>query len=527
MSYRRKDYKEIVEDIIEQIVHAVVKERHEYSSQMTRYALEYEPVREIAKVEGLLNGARHVFRGDRDYGLEDGALEWLAGGERPDEGSAFFVSYTFGERGPARMITDVNPGSVARTLVESFAREMDRLYAQMDQVYKSGFLDTASGSALDNVVSILGIERKPAQPASGKVVFGRATEPSEIPVEPEIILFDGRPRYDLKVAPVKAIDEVVGTARGEKHSFEAGLDFALVGNSLEWLPGGRRPDAGTEFTVKYRAYQAVTIPSGTVVTTFSREASRVKAFMTVSEGVLGLTSEGKWEAEVPVNAISAGKGGNVPPGSITVMPKPPPGVEYVINRGAIGGGAEAEGDEELRERARRALEKVGRATLASLESAIRGVEGVRSSFVEDMPDGVRGLVRVIVQGGDEAEIRRVIEETRAAGVKVEFLRPSVVYVDVSLVVVLEKGAIEGFVRRKAEEVIRSYVSSLEIGQDVLYKRIVGGVMNIDGVRDVSELKLTAFRREGEPQVSTGENLHLSAQELAEPRAVTVIVEEVE
>jgi uncharacterized phage protein gp47/JayE len=525
MSFPARSHDEIVEAMIEQMVHAVAEERHDYSSGTNRYGLERAPLRDILKVEGVAKAARHVFRKDFDYKVSEGMLEWIAGGERPDEGTAFYVNYTFGTSMPDRSLTDANPGSVTRNLVESISIEIDRLYSMMEEVYRSGFIDTATGNSLDLVVAILGIERKPPQPATGKVTFGRETDPAEFPTEPEVILFDGRVNYPLKVPSVKEIKSVEGKVRGEKHAFQGGTDYSLVGDALQWLPGGERPDAGSEFRVRYSAYQRVSIPAHTMVSTFSREAAGAKSYMTVTEAFLARTAEGKWEADVPVRAVASGTVGNVPPGAVTVMPKPPVGVEYVVNREEVTGGLEAEGDTELRDRAKHALEKVGKATMVSLEAAIKGVEGVRSMLIEDMPDGVRGLIRVTVQGGDAARLESVIEETRAAGIKVEFRRPAIVYLDVDVVVIAAKGVSEAPIRGKAEEAIRRYVSSLDIGEEFLFKKMIAVLMDVEGIRDVRQLKVTANRTEGESQESVGENIQLGAGELAEPRAVTVVTEE--
>ena len=107
-------------------------------------------------------------------------LEWVLTGERPDGSTSFLVNYTFDE--PSG-ITDVNPGSVVRTIVEAVAREINFLYEELDQVYNAGFVDTANGKSLEMVVSLLGIERTPPQNATGNVFFCRASQPEEINVD--------------------------------------------------------------------------------------------------------------------------------------------------------------------------------------------------------------------------------------------------------------------------------------------------------------------------------------------------------
>jgi phage-related baseplate assembly protein len=205
------------------------------------------------------------------------------------------------------------------------------------------------------------------------------------------------------------------------------------------------------------------------------------------------------------------------------MPQPPIGIEYVINRGDVSGGTEAEGDDELRERAKHALEKIGKATLISIESAVRGVEGVRSLLIEDMPEGIPGIVRVIVQGGDKTELERVIEDTRAAGIKVELLRPKIVYLDISLSITLSKGVSASLVRTKVEEKIRNYISSLKIGEDVLFNKVVFMALNVEGTQDVTDVSIRAYRKGDEVLVSTKENIKIAADELAEPRTINVLI----
>lgn len=55
--------------------------------------------------------------------------------------------------------SDLNVGSVVRTLTEATARELAKLYEQLMEVYASGFVDTATGASLDFVAGIAGVER--------------------------------------------------------------------------------------------------------------------------------------------------------------------------------------------------------------------------------------------------------------------------------------------------------------------------------------------------------------------------------
>jgi uncharacterized phage protein gp47/JayE len=77
-------------------------------------------------------------------------------------------------------LTDTQIGSVSRTLLETVGREISTLYNEMDAAYNAGFIDTASGNSLDMVVSILGIQRKSAQFATGTATFSRRNPTQDV-----------------------------------------------------------------------------------------------------------------------------------------------------------------------------------------------------------------------------------------------------------------------------------------------------------------------------------------------------------
>ncbi|MEM2026368.1 MAG: baseplate J/gp47 family protein [Candidatus Bathyarchaeia archaeon] len=520
MTFVKKSYEEIRDAILAQITKGIVNEGHVYDVDRTKYRLENAPVKSIVKVEGIMNGARHIFRESVDYKLTGDMLEWLPNGDKPDNKTLFYVNYIFGA--PSG-ITDINPGSVTRTIVEAISREIEFLYEQLNRVYLAGFIDTASGSALDLVVSLLGISRKPPEHAAGKVTFGRSTDPPEIQVSREAHLYDGKTVYELNTLPIKSVNKVEGLSSGSLHVFQKGKDYAVVERGIEWLIEGRKPDYNTMFYVDYTAYERIKIPAGIKVSTYSPNPREAKVFVTTEERFLEKISEGVWEVDVPVRALTPGTAGNVYAGMITVMPQPLMGVEYVINREDILNGAEAESDEDLRDRAKRALEVAGKATLTSLEAGVRGVEGVTCVLIEDMPDGVPGIVKIVVDGGDENEIKKVIEDIRAAGIRVEFLRPKPVYVDVFLTATLEREAEPSRVGREIESKVRGYISSLKIGEDIIYSRIIGAALSVDGVRDINEVTIKAYRRDGEAITSTKANVEISSEERATARTINVLI----
>lgn len=513
MAYSMKTFPEITEDILQQVTRGIVRERHEYESERTKYKLAGDTVHEIIRVEGVVGQSSHVFSSGTDYRRSGTMLEWVDGGLKPDADSSFFVSYTLGS---VSAITDVNPGSVVRTFVEAIGLEVDFLYAQLNEVYNAGFIDTASGQSLDLVVSLLGIGRKPAGMAQGEVTFGRHSEPGTMEVNRETHMYDGSGHIILHKKEIREIDTVEGTSDGKEITLERGRDFTLEQNSLVFLKDGRNPDIQTPVYIDYTAYETYLIPRDTRVSTYSRKASQVKVFRTLRNADLVRSPGGRWEVTVPAIAAEAGKAGNVYAGTLTVMPSPPIGIEFVINRSDILNGTDAEEDADLRERAKHALETAGKATLSSIRSAIEGIEGVIGDVkVVDQPDGVPGLVQVIASGGNEKRIRDVIDETRSAGVLVEFKRPRMVPVHVALTIMVIPGIQPDDVRLQVDKAIRGYMGSLEIDEDIIISRIIGLVLQVKGVRDVFNVTLN----------DQNENIEVRFDEIGELRLLDIFMED--
>src|SRR5690606_27746283 len=99
------------------------------------------------------------------------AVEWDSTGVLPDDNTIFRVDYF--RRNTRSPLTDLNVGSVTRTLSEAISREIATVYNQIELAYLSGFIDTATGRALELVVSILGLTRKTKDFALGLVTFFR------------------------------------------------------------------------------------------------------------------------------------------------------------------------------------------------------------------------------------------------------------------------------------------------------------------------------------------------------------------
>jgi uncharacterized phage protein gp47/JayE len=92
------------------------------------------------------------------------------------------VDSMVGDLSEKSTITDMHIGSVSRTMLETVGREISTLYDEMEAAYNAGFIDTARGNSLDMVVSILGVQRKSAQFATGTVTFSRRNPSQDVDI---------------------------------------------------------------------------------------------------------------------------------------------------------------------------------------------------------------------------------------------------------------------------------------------------------------------------------------------------------
>jgi hypothetical protein len=179
LALTRRSYSDLVDDLLTGVVGGVVNEPVSFDVKQPRYALS-QPAARVRSVKGTIPDAddnpqpqMHVFVQNVDYSFDpgDSSVVWLPKGTPPLDETTFYVDY-FRTTTPSPL-TDINVGSVTRTLTEAIGREIATVYQEIYAAYLSGFIDTAEGRSLDYVVSILGVERRGAEYAIGLATFLR------------------------------------------------------------------------------------------------------------------------------------------------------------------------------------------------------------------------------------------------------------------------------------------------------------------------------------------------------------------
>ncbi|HYY67910.1 MAG TPA: hypothetical protein VE572_06155, partial [Nitrososphaeraceae archaeon] len=126
-----------------------------------------------------------------------------------------------------------------------------------------------------------------------------------------------------------------------------------------------------------------------------------------------------------------------------------------------------------------------------------------------------------------------IEDTRAAGIRVEFFRPKVVSLDFYITVVAGKRTARAAAGPSIESLrslisgkIKDFVFSLKIGEDLVYNQLLSTVLTIEGLSDLKKMVIDVYREGLKSQSSSNENIPVSEDERLYPRTVEIRVEQI-
>jgi len=461
MSYAAEPYVQFVDDLLTALTGGVVRDEFQMLPETQPFRLRPPGpvIPATVRIFGQADGAYRRFQTGKDYRFEsDFTITWLpntAGSVLPDTGTSFYVNYEYTHAAGANPpLTDRNPGSVTRLLAESFGREYAVLSRQLEAIYKAGFVETATGRDLDQIGLLVGVERRTATFAVGSAVFSRATP----------------------------------------------------------APGD------------------ITISAGTRLST---AAPPVTAFEARAETTL---RRGALSVDIPIQALASGPSGVVAAGTIQVMNRPIVGIDSVNNPQATGFQSSAETDDQLRGRIRRAHQGAGLATPGALLAALTTIPGLREKDVQILEDPISrpGVIELNVAlpqlpAGQEAQLLKqfsdqaveLIEKARPVGVRIvhniDAPTPSgpgeagpglntaegdapvaagippagsqSLIIDVNAWLTpatrgLTKSEQDEMIRT-GEKAIRAFVAEAGIGETLVYNRLVGHLISLNGVLDVA------------------------------------------
>lgn len=292
MSFVNRTYPDVVRDVLTTLTQGVVAETHTVSYDPTArplvlpdIVLARRPVRRVSLVSGFVAAAT---AGDppvatqfslNDYQLvpnpadpsDVSRIRFLPLSRRkPAPNTDVTVNY-YPRTTDATPLTDLNIGSVVRTIVEAMSRELAALYAQLNIAYDSGFVDSATGPSLDRVVALLSYDRRRAGRAVGSVTFtrgdgsnGSITIPAGTPITDtaDKIRYVTSERYDMLAGENTALVRVQGVADATP-VVEAGM-LAVIQRAIAGLravtnarPTARATEDETDEALRARARDAL------------------------------------------------------------------------------------------------------------------------------------------------------------------------------------------------------------------------------------------------------------------------------
>ena len=239
-----------------------------------------------------------------------------------------------------------------------------------------------------------------------------------------------------------------------------------------------------EVTIRTQS-EGTNIPEGTVFTTEFDENGEVLKFETTeqAETVDGVTTV----QNVPIRALEVGTEHNVPAGTIVRMADPPIGVKGVNNPDSTTGGEERESNEDLRARAKQAVQT---SSLGGTTDGIKGylrqnVDGVGAGdvIIDEFTDVQPPFVDVIVDGGLDTDVSEAIEFSRPTGIRHNLIRPQIVQLGFSVDLLGQD-----ITTSNVEDDITEFLLNLGISdnfyEDILIREIMQAdddILNIDNI----------------------------------------------
>jgi uncharacterized phage protein gp47/JayE len=227
-------------------------------------------------------------------------------------------------------------------------------------------------------------------------------------------------------------------------------------------------------------------PIGTVVATLPDTDGSVVELETTAVGTIEV---GQTYINVAAQAKVGGISGNIMADTSLVFVLPPAGFTSVTNPAAFTNGSDAETDDELRERYLFiTTNPLGAGTESDYERWALEIPGVQSARVV----GGAGTVNVLITAADGIPSGTLIDSVleninavRPIGVSITVTAPTAKTQNIAVTVTVAGGYTVGAVTPYVQNVITSYINSIEIGGTFVIARLIEKLMAIAGVEDVA------------------------------------------
>lgn len=439
--------------------------------------------------------------------------------------------------------------SVLATLVGISAERESLLWELAEDVYNSQYPDTAFGTSLDNVASLLGLTRLDATKTTIATQLFFGTIGTVIPLG-SLFSLSGNPNAkfltDAAVTLIAGTDEVqiltfsaVPTSGSFKLKYldqeTTTLTFSATAANVQTALNGLADLSGMVvtgnftigFTINFNGDDGKQDQPMLVVTNNTLLNGVTPVTTTVAQSVLGVAQGSTTMTAQIAGATSA------PRNSLTVIETLIAGLNRTTNTvdGLIGRNIET--DNELRIRRENSLQVAGAATVDAIRSRLAALDGViaalvfeNTALVDDVDGRPPKSFEAVVQGGDDQEITQTVWDTKPAGIEtfgnqtgtavddllnnhtVYWSRPDEVPIYIDITVTTDANyPVDG--DTQVENALIAFINGLGIGEDVIvYPHLICSIDEIAGIIDVAiDIGIA-------PAPSGDANITIAAQEIA-------------
>lgn len=448
---------------------------------------------------------------------------------------------------------DVSEDSISGQLIGNLSKKFSSIWEALQAVFESFNPDRAEDISLDGVSALVGTERLPATSSTATVgLYGNIG--TVIPAGHLIRQDETNEDFSLDEAVTIGLSDVIDI----DFSVATVLNNQLYTVTINGTPFTYTSD-GTATAIEIMTGLIASIDGGSEpVLTIDNLDGTGRIYS--SDGALGFSISVDANLQVDVQAspgeYSAVNTGpiSVPADTLNIIVNPIAGLNSVNNLAAGFAGRNIETDEQLRIRRRELLTGLGAATDEAIRQAVlQEVDNITACLVvSNRTDATDGDGRpphsfeVVVSGGDEDEIARVIWENMPSGIypegdivktvvdstgkdqTVRFSRPTNVYIWVDLEYSLnteENFPLNGEILIK-QNIVDWALENIGIGDDVIYQRISIPVYDVPGVGTIQIELATSATPGGPPGAYSAANVVIASDGLAVFAATRITVTQV-
>lgn len=285
------------------------------------------------------------------------------------------------------------------------------------------------------------------------------------------------------------------------------LDGFIADFGMEPRLGAVAATGSVTFSRFTSTLQAVIVPGVTVQTgdLSQRFAVMLNASHPAYNSVLGgyVLGAGVSSLVVPVEAVTAGSGGNAVAGSITSLASSIPGVDTITNAADFVNGSDGESDPALRLRFIAFVASLSKGTIAAVRYAAASVQaGVTVAVVEnELPSGtVRyGFFYVVADDGSGAPsptflstVASAVNAVRPLTSTFAVVAPTLLPANIALTIATAAGVSHPAAVALVVANISAYVNTLPLGVGLKYTKLIQLAYEASaGVTDVSGLTINS------------------------------------